>query len=62
MRWVKDIPAGQSGNKSLIFTTKGEFETLDIIDDLTATYKIIDSDSKETIAEIDPLTVHFNVD
>ncbi len=60
--WVKDIPAGQSGNKSLIFTTKGEFETLDIIDDLTATYKIIDSDSKETIAEIGPLTVHFNND
>lgn len=60
--WVKDIPAGQSGNKSLIFTTKGEFETLDVIDDLTATYRIIDSDSRETIAEIGPITVHFNAE
>ena len=60
--WINTVPAGQTGNMALFFPTNGEFESVDIIDDLMATYKIYDADTNEKITEIGPVTVHFNAE
>lgn len=60
--WINTVPAGQTGNMALFFPTNGEFESVDIINDLMATYKIYDADTNEKITEIGPITVHFNVE